>query len=105
MQLIAATATIAIALLVYPAFADERSPCARGTLSPMSGAVDLDVIRCQVALDTQRLGELQSQLNATTAALLLAKDDASREKEAAAKMQATLDWWKSAAMSLWPSDK
>lgn len=81
-----------LALAALPAWAQ----CARSGDPPASGAViDLDIVRCQVALDAQRLGELQSQLNAATASVAVLRADLA----AAEAQKATLVEWLKAAQA------
>jgi hypothetical protein len=79
-------------LLAAPAYA--AAPCARTGAAP-TGVIDLDVVRCQVALDAERMGEMQSQLNAATAALTLLRADLA----AAEAQKATLIEWLKAAQA------
>lgn len=97
-------ALVAVLLLAAPALAQDQKPvgpCERGNQQISFGGMDMDVIRCQVALDTQRLGELQSQLNSTTASLVLAKADLAKANEEAAKKQVELEWYKAAIKPLY----
>ena len=68
-----------LALLSLPAtaIAEEKPapPCSRSASHAAAGGVDIDVARCTIALDAQRMGEMQSNLNAVSAALALAKAD------------------------------
>ena len=74
--------------------------CARGDSSVRVAGLDLDVVRCQLVLDAQRMGELQTQLNASIASAALSRQDLAKAQEAAGKMAAELAWWKAAAAPL-----
>ncbi|HEV8679337.1 MAG TPA: hypothetical protein VGQ90_08175 [Stellaceae bacterium] len=81
---------LSLLLLAAPAFA--AAPCTRTDATP-AGGIDLDVVRCQVALDAERMGEMQSQLNAAAAALTLLRADLAA---AEAQKQTLIEWLKAA---------
>lgn len=97
-----ATVALIVTLIVSGAAFAEDKPCERGAQQQMVGGMDLDVIRCQVAVDAQRFGELQVQANGLTASLMLSRVDVARAEERAAKLRAELEWWKAAAKPLFP---
>jgi hypothetical protein len=68
------------------------SPCVRSG-QPPAGGVDLDQVRCRIALDTQRMGQMLGELNDATAAITLAREDARKAAmEKAAMEQRVRDW-------------
>jgi hypothetical protein len=87
-------ASLLVAALALPAAAQQAGPCTRTGATP-NGGIDLDVVRCQVALDAERMGEMQSQLNAAAAALTLLRADLA----AAEAQKATLVEWLKAAQA------
>ncbi len=85
---IVAPSLLALMLVSAPAIAADApsGPCSRSGAQMQIGGVDLDVVRCQNALDAQRMGEMQSQLNAAAAALTLARQDAAAAQAERAKL-------------------
>ena len=65
---------LALCLLLFGLPAYAAGPCVRTGLAP-AGGIDFEVVRCQVKLDADLMGEMQSQLNAATAALTLLRAD------------------------------
>jgi hypothetical protein len=86
---------IFLVLLVFTvssALAESLGPCMRSPY-PSSGAIDLDVVRCQIALDAQRMGEMESSLNAAIAALKITKADLAATE---AQKTTLIEWLKAA---------
>lgn len=86
-KLIVAVVTVAIFGCSQTAFAE---PCKRSaTTMPMSGT-DMDIVRCQISVDAQKLGELTSNLNAVLAEREIIKSDLTAAQEA--KETAEKNW-------------
>jgi len=62
------------------------------------GGFDIDIARCQNALDAKRLGELEGQLNLAIATLTLARADAAAEQ---ARLRTETERWKLYAKPLY----
>lgn len=85
-----------VVLLAWPAWAQQQGgPCTRSQQQIRTTSIDPDVMRCQVALDAQRMGELEQQVNALTAALALARSDMEEKDKLA-------DWWRKYATGITP---
>ncbi len=74
--------------------APPTGPCVRGPTQIKMGGIDLDIARCQIALDAQRMGEMQSELNATRATLALVQADAAAQAK-------EMEGWKEYAKPLY----
>lgn len=85
-----------LALLATQARAQNEAPqgpCDRGGSAMQMGGMDMDVLRCQMALSTQRIAKLSADLDQTLATLALAQVDLRKAHEAAAKREADLKMW------------
>jgi len=59
----------------------QQSPCSRGASTIVMGGVNLDEMKCQLALMAQTLGEKDSQSAALAAALLLLRGDLAKAQQ------------------------
>lgn len=79
-----------MAALLMPIVAQAQAPCTRGSSRLVIGGVDLDAVRCQIAMMTTGLGNLETALAAAQAQLALRESDL---KDANGKVS----WWEKCA--------
>lgn len=95
--------SLALWALIFYAIAHAQQPpqqpCVRTQHAP--GTPDLDVTHCQMALDAQKMGELQSQLSAATATLALVNQDLAKASAKAAAAERKVKEWQEYARPLY----
>ncbi len=80
--------SLAILLLLFtiPAHAQQQ-PCQRGQSSVQMGGIDMDILKCQLVLDADKMGGLTAQITSLTATLVLTKDDLLKAQQELTKVQ------------------
>jgi septal ring factor EnvC (AmiA/AmiB activator) len=96
------------ALALYSTAASaQTADCTRGGQAPSSTSLDLDVIKCRLAIDAEQMGKLSAAVNQLTAALAISGADLGKARQdlaqahrdiAAAEAQKTtlIEWLKAA---------
>lgn len=75
----------------------SQAPCTRGSSQIMVGGVDLDVVRCQVAMMTTNIGNLETSLAAIQAQLTLRDVDLKEARKSIDEMNGKISWWEKCA--------
>lgn len=81
-------------LLCTPALAQSTpKPCERGQSQVKIGGIDMDVTRCQVAILSNQIGSLQTDLAASQAGYALGQADLKAAQDANAAAAEKIAWW------------